>query len=118
MKIKKGDQVVVITGDDASSTPRQVLSVLVGGEKMLVQGVNQVYKHVKRGHPKSPSGGRLHMEMPIPSSNVMYYCESCSKPTRLGFKYDEQGAKERICKKCGASAGKISPPRDKHAASK
>ncbi|HCS54588.1 50S ribosomal protein L24 [Rubinisphaera sp.] len=118
MKIKKGDQVVVITGEDASSTPHQVLEVLKGGQKMVVQGVNQVYKHVKRGHPKSPSGGRLQMEMPIQSSNVMYYCESCSKPSRLGLRYTEEGSKERYCKKCNSSCGTISPPREKYATSK
>ncbi|HBN77489.1 MAG TPA: 50S ribosomal protein L24 [Planctomycetaceae bacterium] len=118
MKIKKGDQVVVITGENASSTPHLVLQVLKGGQKMVVQGVNQVYKHVKRGHPKSPSGGRLQMEMPIQSSNVMYYCESCSKPARLGLRYTEEGSKERFCKKCGTACGTISPPREKYATSK
>jgi len=116
MKIKKGDLVVVTTGNDQSSTPRQVVQVLDGGRKMVVQGVNQVFKHVKRGHPKSPSGGRLQMEMPIQSSNVMYYCTSCSKPTRLGLRYTDDGAKERYCKKCKTGCGIVSPAREKHAA--
>ena len=116
MKIKKGDHVVVITGDDESSSPRLVLQVLAGGQKMVIHGVNQVYKHVKRGHPKSPSGGRLQIEMPIQSSNVMYYCESCQKPTRLGLRYDDDGAKVRYCKKCDTSCGEaISPKRTKYA---
>lgn len=116
MKIKKGDHVVVITGDYASSSPRLVLQVIAGGQKMIVQGVNQVYKHVKRGHPKSPSGGRLQMEMPIQSSNVMYYCESCQKPTRLGLRYNDDGAKVRYCKKCSTACGReISPKRAKYA---
>jgi len=117
MKIKKGDQVVVIAGDDAPCGPRQVVQVLDGGQKMIVQKVNRVYKHVKRGHPKSPSGGRLQMEMPIQSSNVMYYCEACQKPVRLGVRYDENGAKVRYCKKCETSCGEISPPREKYAKS-
>lgn len=115
MKIKKGDQVIVIAGDDASSSPHQVLQVLAGGQKMVIQGINQVFKHVKRGHPKSPSGGRLQIEMPIQGSNVMYYCESCQKPTRLGFRYNEDGAKVRFCKKCDTSCSQISPPRKKYA---
>ncbi len=114
MKIKKNDQVVVISGEHASPQPRQVLQVLQGGEKIVVQGVNQVYKHVRRGHPKSPAGGRLHMEMPIQSSNVMYYCESCQKPTRLGLRYTLVGAKERFCKKCGTACGSVSPAKAKY----
>lgn len=115
MKIKKGDQVVVISGEDAGSQPRQLLQVLNGGEKVVVQGVNQVYKHVRRGHPKSPAGGRLHLEMPIHGSKVMYYCESCQKPTRLGLRYAENGSKERFCKKCNTACGTLSPANPKYA---
>ncbi|MBL4884262.1 MAG: 50S ribosomal protein L24 [Planctomycetaceae bacterium] len=117
MKIKKGDQVVVIAGDDASSSPHTVTQVVAGGQKMLIQGINQVYKHVKRGHPKSPAGGRLQMEMPIQSSNVMYYCEACQKPTRLGYRYSDDGAKVRFCKKCDTVCSQISPARKKYAKS-
>lgn len=115
MKIQRGDNVVVIAGDDSSSTPRQVVSVLDGGKKVVIEGVNRVYKHVKRGHPKSPQGGRLQMELPIDSSNIQYYCSSCNQPSRLGYRYREDGAKERYCKKCSATAGTISPPRAAYA---
>lgn len=115
MKIKKGDQVVVVAGDDASPTPRTVVQVLDGGRKVVIQGVNQVWKHVKRGHPKSPQGGRLHLEMPIQSSNVMYYCESCSQPSRLGLRYTDNGAKERFCRRCLGSVGTVSPPKAHYA---
>ena len=115
MKIKKGDQVVVITGDDASATPRSVVQVLDNGKKVVVQGVNQVWKHVKRGHPRSPQGGRLHLDMPIPSSNIMYYCESCHKPSRLGLRYTDDGAKERFCRRCQTSAGTVSPSKSAYA---
>jgi len=111
VKIKKGDQVVVVAGDDASPAPRTVVQVLDGGRKVVVQGVNQVWKHVKRGHPKSPQGGRLHLEMPIQSSNVMYYCDSCGKASRLGLRYVADGAKERFCRRCDKSVGTISPPK-------
>lgn len=111
MKIKKEDQVVVISGEYASTQPRKVLQVLADGQKMIVQGVNQVYKHVRKGHPKSPAGGRLHMEMPIQSSNVMYYCESCQKPSRLGYRVTAEGQKERFCKKCGTACGNVGKPK-------
>lgn len=115
MKIKRNDRVVVTTGDDAGNTPRVVQQVLDGGEKVVVEGVNLVYKHVRRGHPKSPQGGRLRLEKPIRSSNVMYYCDACQKGVKLGLRYTPDGAKERFCRKCGKSAGQISPPRAKYA---
>jgi large subunit ribosomal protein L24 len=115
VKIKKGDMVVVITGDERSPTPHRVTQVLEDGRKVLVQGINLVWKHVRRGHPKSPQGGRLHLEMPIPSSNVMFYCESCNRPTRLGLRYTNEGAKERFCKRCQTAVGTVSPPKAAHA---
>lgn len=114
MRIKKNDLVVVITGDEKSPTPRRVLQVLEGGQKVLVQGVNRVWKHVKRGHPKSPQGGRLHLEMPMQSSNVMYYCQSCSRPSRLGLRYAADGSKERFCKRCQTAVGVVSPPKERY----
>ena len=117
MRIRRGDQVVITTGEDEGLTPRRVIQVLDGGRKLVVEGVNRVFKHVRRGHPKSPSGGRLNLEMPIDSSNVMLYCNSCSPPrgVRVGFHYTDDGSKERICRKCGASLGRVSPPKSRHA---
>ena len=114
MRIRRGDSVVITTGDEASATPHKVLSVLDGGKKVLVEGVNRVFKHVRRGHPRSPQGGRLNLEAPIDSSNVMFYCASCGKGTRIGFRYRDDGSKERFCKSCGAAAGTISPARPRY----
>jgi large subunit ribosomal protein L24 len=111
MKIKKGDMVVVISGDEAAQAPRRVSEVLEGGMKVVVEGVNVVQRHVKRGHPKSPQGGRLRFEKAIFASNVMFYCDGCKKPTRIGFRMAADGSKERFCKKCNTSAGRVSPPR-------
>lgn len=118
MRIKQGDMVVVTTGDDAGSQPKKVLEVLEGGRMLLVEGVNRVYKHVKRGHPKSPQGGRLSMEKAIDAAKVLYHCSACNQGTRLGYRYTADGRKERHCKKCSASAGVISPPRPAYAAAK
>jgi large subunit ribosomal protein L24 len=115
VKIKKGDSVVVMTGDDASAVPRRVIQVLDDGRHVVVQGVNQVWKHVRRGHPKSPQGGRLQLEMPIHSSNVMFFCEACRAPVRLGLRYTTAGAKERFCRKCQKSAGIVSPAKKRRA---
>jgi large subunit ribosomal protein L24 len=118
MKIKRGDQVVVISGVHAGDSPRRVTEVIDGGEKLLVEGVNLVFRHVKRGHPKSPQGGRLRKEMPIHASKVMYYCDKCQKGVRLGYRFTADGAKERFCKKCSSAAGTIAPSRKAHAKAK
>ncbi|MEX0728066.1 MAG: 50S ribosomal protein L24 [Planctomycetaceae bacterium] len=109
MKIQRGDSVIVTTGDDAGSTPRKVLQVLADGQRVVVEGVNRVYKHVKRGHPKSPQGGRLQLEMSIAISNVKLHCGSCGKGVRVGYRYAADGSKERFCKSCDAAVTKVSP---------
>lgn len=115
MKIRRGDQVVVLAGDDASDQPHNVVSIDRDRGLIVVEGVNRVHKHVRRGHPKSPQGGRLHVEMSINISNVSYYCGSCNKPARLGYRYLEDGSKERYCRKCQASAGSVSGPKEAYA---
>lgn len=115
MKIKKGDSVIVTKGNDKGETPRRVLSVTKDGQKVVVQGVNVALKHVKRGHPKSPQGGRLEVEMPISAANILYYCESCGSGSRLGYRYNEDGSKDRYCRKCSTSVGSVSPAKAKYA---
>lgn len=117
MKIKRGDLVVVTAGDQKSDTPHRVTQVIDGGRKLVIEGINRVFKHVRRGHPKSPQGGRLSVELPMDASNVMFYCEGCKKPTRLGYRYAEDGRKERFCrhKECLAAAGTLGPARPRYA---
>lgn len=108
MRILKGDMVVVRTGDDSAKAPRRVLRIVDGGARIVVEGVNRVYRHVKKGHPKSPQGGRLSVELPIDVSNVQVYCSRCDRGVRLASRTDASGAKYRGCNKCGAAltAGK------------
>ncbi len=108
MLIKEGDTVVVIAGNDRSDQAHQVLAVDRERGKVLVEGVNRVWKHVRRSQ-KYPQGGRLSKEMPVDVSNLQYHCTSCNGGVRLGVRYLEDGSKERFCKKCSGSAGKISP---------
>jgi len=115
MKIQRGDSVVVVAGDSADGTPRRVIQVLNQGKRVVVEGVNRVYKHVRRGHPKSPQGGRLNLEVPIDSSNVLFYCGSCNRGVRIGYRFADDGAKERFCRKCKTSISTVSPPRAGHA---
>jgi large subunit ribosomal protein L24 len=105
MLIRKGDMVRVITGDDAGSTAR-VLRVLTDKGKIVVEGVNKVYKHMKPSR-RNPQGGRLSKEMPIDASNVMLIDPSTSRPTRVGVRILSDGSKERFAKRSGAALGKI-----------
>jgi large subunit ribosomal protein L24 len=116
MKIRRGDSVVITTGEDAAQAPRRVTQVLDGGRKVVVEGANRVLKHVRRGHPKSPQGGRLNLEMPIDSSNVMLYCGACSRGVRVGYRYSDDGAKERFCRSCSQTLGAVSPAKERRAA--
>jgi len=82
MKIKKGDQVVVIAGNDKSrETPRTVLSVERSKNRVLVEGVNLRWKH-KRPTQSSPEGERIQEECPIHVSNVMLWDADQNKPVR------------------------------------
>ena len=103
MRILKGDMVVVRTGDGNSKAPKRVLRIVESGARIVVEGVNRVYRHVKKGHPKSPQGGRLSVEMPIDASNVQVYCPKCDRGVRVGNRTDASGTKYRGCRKCGAS---------------
>lgn len=107
MRIKVGDTVHVIAGDEKGQNGK-VLRVLTGKDKIVVEGVNKVFKHVRRSQ-KNPQGGRLSMEMPIHVSNVKLVCPSTGKPSRIGMRALADGAKERFCKASGASAGLVTP---------
>jgi large subunit ribosomal protein L24 len=113
MQIKVDDMVEVITGDDAGVRGR-VLSVDNETGRVIVEGVNRVYKHVRRSQ-RNPQGGRLSKEMPVQRSNVMVICPQTNQPTRIGYRYLPDGSKERYAKRSGASLGTISPPRAAHA---
>jgi large subunit ribosomal protein L24 len=113
MQIKVDDTVEVITGDDRGQRGR-VLSVNRSAGKLLVEGINQVFKHVRRSQ-RNPQGGRLSKEMPVPISNVLLVCPKCSAPSRLGARYLKDGSKERYCKKCGTSVGEIAPAKSAYA---
>jgi large subunit ribosomal protein L24 len=82
--------------------------------KLVVEGVNRVYKHVRRSQ-KNPQGGRLSKEMPIQAANVQLLCTKCNRGVRTGARFLADGSKERFCRKCGTSLGMIAPPRVGHA---
>jgi large subunit ribosomal protein L24 len=105
MLIRKGDVVRVVTGDDKGATGR-VLRVLTDRNKLVVEGVNRVYRHLKPSR-RNPQGGRLSKEMPVDVSNVMLIDPTSNKPTRIGVRILSDGSKERYAKKSGAALGRI-----------
>src|SRR6187431_2039824 len=105
--------VLVISGNDRA-TKGKVLKVDGRQGKIVVEGVNRVYKHVRRSQ-KNPQGGRLSKEMPIAISNVLLVCPKCARGVRTGARLARDGSKERFCKKCGSGLGEISPPKKKEA---
>ena len=113
MLIRVNDMVLVISGDDAGARGK-VLSVDRQAGTIVVEGVNRVYKHVRRSQ-KNPQGGRLSKEMPIRACNVMLICPQTNKPTRVGVRYLPDGSKERYSKRSGVSMGVIAPPRAAYA---
>ena len=111
MKIKVGDTVKVIAGDERGETGK-VIRVLTKKDKVVVEGVNKVFKHVRRSQ-KNPQGGRLNKEMPIQISNVLLFCSRCNSATRTGSRIAKDGSKERFCRKCSAGLGQLSPAKSK-----
>jgi large subunit ribosomal protein L24 len=111
MLIRIDDTVVVLSGDDKGKQAK-VLKVDRANGKVIVEGVNRMYKHVRKSQ-KNPQGGRLSKEMPIDMSKVALVDPSTGKPTRVGVRLLSDGSKERFSKKSGTSMGKIAPPRAK-----
>ena len=101
MKIKKGDMVQVIAGKDKGAQGR-VIEAYPKREKVLVEGVNRVKKHVANSYNErgAESGGIVTQEAPIHVSNVMIL-DSDGKPTRVGYRFDEDGKKIRVAKSNG-----------------
>ncbi|VTR99583.1 50s ribosomal protein l24 : 50S ribosomal protein L24 OS=Rhodopirellula maiorica SM1 GN=rplX PE=3 SV=1: KOW [Gemmata massiliana] len=99
MYICKNDVVQVIAGDD-KGTRGKVLRVLRSEGKVVVEGVNRVYRHLKPSR-RNPQGGRLSKEMPVDASNVMLIDPVQGVPTRVGVRSLPDGSKELFAKKSG-----------------
>jgi large subunit ribosomal protein L24 len=99
MKIRKNDNVLVITGKDRGKTGK-VRFAYPKKQRVLVEGVNFVKKHSKaRGAVRQ--AGIIDLEQPLDVSNVMFVCAKCNKPARIGFRKLEDGRKIRFCRACG-----------------
>ena len=101
MKIKKNDTVKVLSGRDRGAKGK-VLSVDREKNAVTVEGVNEVFRHVKRSQ-RNMQGGRLSKSMPVPVAKVMLICPTCQKATRVKIGVNTYGKKTRVCKKCGVA---------------
>jgi len=106
VRVIKGDIVEVQVGSQAAAErPNKVRGKVLRVDptlgKVVVEGVNRHYRHVKRSQ-KYPQGGRIQREMPIDISNVMPVCPKCDKGVRVSYKIESDGSKSRVCRKCGA----------------
>jgi large subunit ribosomal protein L24 len=101
MKIKKGDTVVVIAGKDKGAKGK-VIQAYPDRNKVLVEGVNRIKKHTRISQTQrgAQTGGIVTQEAAIDVSNVMIVGDD-GKPTRVGYKFDEDGRKVRISRRTG-----------------
>jgi large subunit ribosomal protein L24 len=102
VSIKKGDTVRVIAGKDKGAEGK-VIQVLREEGRVIVEGVNRVKKHTKVSTTQrgAQTGGIVTQEAPVHVSNVQVVCPNCSKPTRVGYRKNDDGRSVRTCRKCG-----------------
>ena len=98
MKLKKGDRVRVLAGKDIGKEG-EITRVLRDDDRVIVDGVNVAKKH-QRATRATMQGGIIDKDMPVHVSNVAILCSSCG-PTRIGYRFDPDGTKVRVCRKCG-----------------
>ncbi|MBI3269224.1 MAG: 50S ribosomal protein L24 [Planctomycetes bacterium] len=98
MHVRKNDNVKVMSGDDRGKEGR-VVRVITKTDRLVVQGINLVFKHVKRSMDY-PHGARIQKEAPIAASRVLLVCPACNRPTRVSMTPAKDGRRARTCKKC------------------
>jgi large subunit ribosomal protein L24 len=98
IKLRKGDRVRVLKGKDVGKEG-EVTRVLTDSNRVIVDGVNVAKKH-QRQTRATMQAGIIDKDMPVDVSNVAILCNECG-PTRIGYRFDDQGKKIRVCKKCG-----------------
>ncbi len=99
LRIKKDDKVKVIAGKD-KGTVAKVLAILPEKNRAVVENVNMVKRHM-RARSAEQRGGIMEREASIHMSNLLLYCDSCKKGVRFGTQVQDDGSKNRVCKKCG-----------------
>jgi large subunit ribosomal protein L24 len=99
MRIRKGDTVQVLSGKQRGKRGTVMLADPDRGT-VVVDAANMVKRHTKpRG--ATMQGGIIDKDMPLPVSAVGIVCSACGKPSRIGMRFDDQGRKIRVCRRCG-----------------
>ena len=99
MRIKKGDQVIVLAGKD-KGREGEISRVIPQRNAVIIEGVNEVKRHQK-ATSETMQGGIIDKTMPIDVSNVAILSPSDGKPTRVGYRFSDSGEKIRVCKRTG-----------------
>jgi large subunit ribosomal protein L24 len=99
LHIRKNDSVMVIAGRERGKTGK-VLKVITNENRALIERVNLVKRHARARGPQQ-TGGILEREAPLHLSNLMVMCDKCNAPVRVGRKILADGAKVRVCRRCG-----------------
>jgi large subunit ribosomal protein L24 len=98
-KIRTGDTVLVVSGRNKGQQGK-VRRNLINRDRVVIEGVNIVKKHIKRGRARQ--AGIVEVEAPLHVSNVKLVCPTCKQPTRVGVRAGDDGKNVRYCKKCDA----------------
>jgi large subunit ribosomal protein L24 len=96
-KIRRGDEIVVIAGKNKGQRGKVRVN-LIKEDRVIVEGVNIVIKHIRRGRARQ--AGRVEVEAPLYVAKVMLVCPSCGQATRVGSREGADGKNSRFCKKC------------------
>jgi large subunit ribosomal protein L24 len=99
MKIRKDDNVLVITGKNKGKKGK-VRFAYPGEKKIMVEGINMIKKHTK-AKAQVRQAGIIEREAPISVASVMLLCSKCNKPSRVGYRILQDGRKARVCRACG-----------------
>lgn len=103
LDIRKDDEVMILQGDDKGRKGK-VLRTIPHKRQVVVQNLNQIWKHLKRSQ-QNPQGGRIHKEAPLAASKVAVVCQACGQATRIYRKRKDDAGKpitggQRFCGKC------------------
>jgi large subunit ribosomal protein L24 len=98
MNIRKNDTVLVLAGKDKGKKGK-VRFAHPKDETLIIEGVNFIKRHA-RATGQARQAGVIELEAPLHISKVMYFCDKCSKPARIGFRFLEDGKKVRFCRVC------------------
>ncbi|HBY57109.1 MAG TPA: 50S ribosomal protein L24 [Candidatus Atribacteria bacterium] len=105
VNFKKGDNVLVISGDDKGKSGK-IVSIFPEKMRVIIEGVNFLKKHNKPSQ-KVPQGGVIKKEGTLHISNIKLICNKCNKPTNIKRERTKEGKRVRVCKKCGEIIDKV-----------